>query len=34
VPGQFLAKDFVLFGASVRLFGDDWRAVATSRSQS
>jgi uncharacterized membrane protein YkgB len=29
VPGQFLAKDFVLFGASLRLFGDDWRAVTT-----
>jgi reactive chlorine resistance protein C len=32
VPGQFLAKDFVLFGASMRLFGEDWIAVATSRS--
>ena len=32
VPGQFLAKDFVLFGASLRLFGDDWRAITTSRS--
>ena len=29
VPGQFLAKDFVLFGASLRLFGDDWRALTT-----
>ena len=29
VPGQFLAKDFVLFGAAVRLFGDDCRALAT-----
>jgi uncharacterized membrane protein YkgB len=29
VPGQFLAKDFVLFGASLRLFGDDWRAITT-----
>ncbi|HYO26490.1 MAG TPA: DUF417 family protein [Lacipirellulaceae bacterium] len=28
VPGQFLAKDFVLFGASLRLFGDDWSALA------
>jgi uncharacterized membrane protein YkgB len=27
VPGQFLAKDFVLFGAALRLFGDDWRAL-------
>jgi uncharacterized membrane protein YkgB len=33
VPGQFLAKDFVLFGASLRLFGDDWRAITTSRSR-
>ena len=31
VPGQFLAKDLVLFGAAVRLFGDDWRAVADSQ---
>lgn len=31
VPGQFLAKDFVLFGAAMRLFGDDWFAVATGR---
>ncbi|MEX2170041.1 MAG: DUF417 family protein [Pirellulales bacterium] len=30
VPGQFLAKDFVLFGASLRLFGDDWRTLTTS----
>jgi reactive chlorine resistance protein C len=30
VPGQFLAKDFVLFGASLRLFGDDWRALTAS----
>jgi uncharacterized membrane protein YkgB len=28
VPGQFLAKDFVLFGSSLRLFGEDWRAVS------
>jgi uncharacterized membrane protein YkgB len=33
VPGQFLAKDFVLFGAAVRLFGEDWRAVAGSQVQ-
>jgi uncharacterized membrane protein YkgB len=33
VPGQFLAKDFVLFGAAVRLFGEDWRAVAGSQIQ-
>src|SRR5262245_47730239 len=33
VPGQFLAKDFVLFGASLRLFGDDSRAVLTSLSR-
>jgi uncharacterized membrane protein YkgB len=26
VPGQFLVKDFVLFGASLWLFGEDWRA--------
>ena len=32
VPGQFLVKDFVLFGASLRLFGDDWRALTISRS--
>ena len=32
VPGQFLAKDFVLFGASLWLFGDDWRALTTSGS--
>jgi uncharacterized membrane protein YkgB len=31
VPGQFLAKDFVLFGASLRLFGDDWRAMTAAR---
>jgi uncharacterized membrane protein YkgB len=24
VPGQFLVKDFVLLGASLWLFGDDW----------
>jgi uncharacterized membrane protein YkgB len=30
VPGQFLAKDFVLFGASLRLFGEDWRSVSSS----
>ena len=30
VPGQFLAKDFVLFGASLRLFGEDSRALTTS----
>jgi reactive chlorine resistance protein C len=33
VPGQFLAKDFVLLGASLRLFGEDWRAVARGRRQ-
>jgi uncharacterized membrane protein YkgB len=32
VPGQFLAKDFVLFGVSLSLFGDDWRALTTSAS--
>jgi uncharacterized membrane protein YkgB len=29
VPGQFLAKDFVLLGASLRLFGEDFRALMT-----
>lgn len=29
VPGQFLAKDVVLFSASLSLFGDDWRALAS-----
>jgi len=28
VPGQFLLKDFALFGASLRLFAVDWRAIA------
>lgn len=27
VPGQFLAKDFVLFGAALWLFGQDWLAL-------
>jgi reactive chlorine resistance protein C len=27
VPGQFVVKDFVLFGASLWLCGDDWRAA-------
>jgi uncharacterized membrane protein YkgB len=27
VPGQFLAKDFVLFGASLWMCGEDWRAL-------
>ena len=30
VPGQFLAKDFVLFGASLWMCGEDWRALAPS----
>jgi uncharacterized membrane protein YkgB len=30
VPGQFLAKDFVLFGAAFWLCGQDWRAATTS----
>jgi uncharacterized membrane protein YkgB len=30
VPGQFLVKDLVLFGASLWMFGEAWRAVATS----
>ncbi len=29
VPGQFLVKDFVLFGASVWMFGADWRELTT-----
>lgn len=29
VPGQFLVKDFVLFGASLWMFGEDWRALTT-----
>lgn len=33
VPGQFLVKDFVLFGASLWLFGDDARALMTSRAR-
>lgn len=32
VPGQFLAKDFVLFGAALWLFGQDWRVLTTSAS--
>jgi uncharacterized membrane protein YkgB len=28
VPGQFLLKDFVLLGASFRLFADDWRSLS------
>jgi uncharacterized membrane protein YkgB len=31
VPGQFLAKDFVLLGASLRLFGDDWSVLNNQR---
>jgi uncharacterized membrane protein YkgB len=27
VPGQFLAKDFVLFGSALRLLGDDLSAI-------
>lgn len=33
VPGQFLLKDFVLLGASLRLFADDWQSVATAHSR-
>lgn len=33
VPGQFLVKDFVLFGASLWLFGENWRALTTSGQQ-
>ena len=32
VPGQFLVKDFVLLGASLRLVGDDLRALTTTNS--
>jgi reactive chlorine resistance protein C len=32
VPGQFLIKDFVLFGASLWMCGEDWRTLTTSRS--
>lgn len=31
VPGQFLAKDLVLFGASLWLLGNDWTALSTRR---
>jgi reactive chlorine resistance protein C len=33
LPGQFLIKDFVLFGASLRLVSDDWRVVSTDQQQ-
>ena len=33
VPGQFLLKDFVLLGASLRLFAVDWQSVATAQSR-
>ena len=33
VPGQFLAKDFVLLGAALRLFGDDWLALVSKSSE-
>lgn len=29
VPGQFLVKDLVLFGASLWMFGEDWRALTS-----
>lgn len=32
VPGQFLVKDFVLLGASLWLFGENWRALTANRS--
>jgi uncharacterized membrane protein YkgB len=32
VPGQFLVKDFVLFGSALRLLGDDLSALSSSRS--
>ena len=31
VPGQFLAKDFVLFGSALRLLGDDLSALTSPR---
>jgi uncharacterized membrane protein YkgB len=31
IPGQFLAKDFVLLGTSLWLFGDDWNAAIGTR---
>lgn len=31
LPGQFLVKDFVLFGAALRLVSDDWKAVTSSQ---
>lgn len=31
VPGQFLVKDFVLFGAALSLFASDWQALAAKR---
>jgi uncharacterized membrane protein YkgB len=33
VPGQFLVKDFVSFGAALWLFGHDWRVLTNSASQ-
>ena len=32
VPGQFLVKDVVLLGASLWMFGEDWRVQTASRS--
>jgi uncharacterized membrane protein YkgB len=32
VPGQFLVKDVVLLGASLWMFGEDWRAQSASLS--
>jgi uncharacterized membrane protein YkgB len=32
VPGQFLLKDVVLLGASLWMFGEDWRLQTASRS--
>ncbi len=29
VPGQFVAKDFVLLGVSLQLFSQDWRAFSS-----
>jgi uncharacterized membrane protein YkgB len=33
VPGQFLVKDLVLFGAALWLYGQDWRAASVNQSR-
>ena len=32
VPGQFLVKDVVLFGAALWMFGENWRVLTANRS--